>query len=337
MRFLRTINLILGFITLFLLGFFITCLLCFPRLINLLADLFGINPGELTHILPALAIDAVLLILFSAWFVIPWRRSRSLEDGQGLIVQKGQGRAFMDTESVRQQIFAAVEKINNISRAEVAVVNDLGRAAVTLNILADNNIRGPQKKQEISREVSKVVQDQLGVQLAGAPIINISLEPIGKEVPQISPSMATEVSRPPSAERSYSTPAPTPVSSTVSSEPLASRRQLPPFPAAKPEPEPTPIMTPLPPPPVEISTPPVEESSSEASSYQPFTRRPFTPPTRDPLPDLPTPPANDETPKSTFSDASEVRVENLEESTPASDSSESSSTTTNDDDMPKFD
>ncbi len=307
MRFLRTLRMLLGMLAVIFIGITVWLFLVFPRLANMLADLLGTNPEEPAHWLAAIVITLILGILAYFWIWLPFRRFREALHGAGLVVQKGQGRAFMDTESVRQQIYAAVTKIHDIQRTEVTVTNDLGRAIVQLNILTDNNINGPKKKQEISREVSKVVQDQLGIQLANAPTINLSLVPIGGEIPQAAPAVAPQVTRSPSSPRTF-TPEPAPL----------------------PKREPEAVVTP-PPAQVETSTTPTAEEvvSQPVDSPRPFTRRPFTPPAPGPLPDLPKPPEK-KTPEPDANDtlplADEKEADTTSESTPGEE-----------DDMPKLD
>ncbi|MCC7451796.1 MAG: hypothetical protein IT324_30585 [Anaerolineae bacterium] len=299
---MRTIKALAGLLAIVTIGAAAWMFLVFPRVANMLADLLGTNPEEPTHWVPALIITAILLLIAYFWVLIPYRMYRSMRDDHGLIVQRGQGRAFMDTESARQQVYAAVARIPNVQRTEVTIGNELGRAAVTMNILADNTINGPKKKQEISREVKKVIQDQLGIQLAGEPTINMSLEPIGAEVPHAAPAAGSNAGPAPLQPKSLPP-------RSVSYEP----------PVAKPEPRAEPVR-PLPPierrapdvirpqPPVEapietrveppaaapVTTPtetietvtttteepalPTSDDATPVTTMRPFVRRPFVPP-----------------------------------------------------------
>lgn len=276
MRFLRTIRFLLGIIGLVYIAFTVTCFLVFPRVINLLADLFGTNPQEPSHWIPAIIIDVFLLLVAYFWVYLPWRQSRTADDAQGLVVQQGQGRAYIDTESVRQQIYANVIEINDLERAEVSITNDLGRAAIQLNILAQNTINGPKKKQEIVREVKKVVQDKLGIRLAGEPVINLSLMPIAGEVPHAVPGMAPHVAKSPTSPRTMPEPRATPpvpppaATAPVSAPPPAPKAvSEPPKPPVQPErmaqAEDLPSM--------EVNKP----AESPVAGLRPFTRRAFTP------------------------------------------------------------
>jgi len=80
----------------------------------------------------------------------------------GLIVEKGQGHAYLDIESVRQQIYAAVVRVTDIRRAEVTIDNVNGRAAVRLAVVSNPTINAPRKKADLRREILKVLEDQLG-------------------------------------------------------------------------------------------------------------------------------------------------------------------------------
>src|SRR5215813_11455139 len=175
------LNKILGILAAIFVAVVVALFLVFPQLANQianqLADLLG-NMGRtpdqpfewgpaLLHWAIALVIDIPLL-----WFfvIIPIRHLFAQRGrGEGLIVQKGQGIAYMDRESVRQQVYAAITKIKDIERVEVSIDNDHGRAAILMNILTQNTISGPQKKQEIRRELKKVVEDQLGIRVANEP------------------------------------------------------------------------------------------------------------------------------------------------------------------------
>jgi hypothetical protein len=209
----------------------------FPRVVNLLADVLG-NMGDplipreqFIHTVVALVASLVPLY----WLIIrPFRQVKLPQDGSGLIVRQGQGKAYIDGESVRNQVYRAVKEIGGIKRVEVSVESDSGRADILLNLITENNINGGRKKQEIRREVKKVVEDQLGVQLAGEPTINFRLEQIEPEIPQAKgqPLPAPRSVPPPPAPVNTApvntvrpvdriTPSPSPVSSRME-EPSAS-------------------------------------------------------------------------------------------------------------------
>jgi hypothetical protein len=56
---------------------------------------------------------------------------------------------------------------------------------IRLNIITDLALNGPQKKNEINREVRKIVRDQLGIDVSGKPTINFTLAPEQPPVPLI--------------------------------------------------------------------------------------------------------------------------------------------------------
>lgn len=261
-RFFRDLfRIIPGVLAALFIGITITLFVVFPRVVNELASLTG-NMGDplelgpaIVHGLIALLIDVVIVYFF---MLLPLRRFRRERAGEGLMVQKGQGVAYIDTESVRQQIFAAVSKIPDVDRVRVSVENHLGRANVQLNLLTDNTINGSKKKAEVLREVKKVVEDQLGVLLAGDPVINLSLEPVTTtDIPQaVIPQAMTPapVAPPPTPAR---TPAPE---------------------AVKPAPEPV-RTAPIPEPPKlePIQEPTALENPAATNDAPVFTRRAFTP------------------------------------------------------------
>lgn len=202
----------------------------FPRAVNALADLLG-NMGDPLIAREQLIHTVIALIasLIPLYFLIirPFQQVRLPHDGHGLVVRQGQGVAYIDTESVRNQVYRAVTEIGAIKRVEVSIESDGGRAAVLLNLTTENNINGGRKKQEIRREVKKVVEDQLGVQLAGEPTINFRLAQIEPDIPQAmpipEPPPPPVSARPVVVERPVTAPAPLPP---------PRREEPPPIPAA---------------------------------------------------------------------------------------------------------
>jgi hypothetical protein len=222
LSFLRDLLQILpGILAAIFVGATVTLFVVFPRVVNELANLLG-QMGDPIELLPALVHSGVALLidfLLGYFFVVrPLQHFRRSRGARGLIVRKGQGVAFMDTESVRQQIYAAISRIDAVKRTEVSVNNDLGRAEIQLNVLADNQINAAKKKQEIRRETKKVVEDQLGIALAGEPMINMRLEPIAAEVPYAVPP-EVPYTPPASQPKPAETPRPEP-------KPLLSRLHL---------------------------------------------------------------------------------------------------------------
>jgi hypothetical protein len=215
MRFRRTFSALLGVLGTLLIGITVTLFLVFPRVVNHIADLLG-NMGVasdgsaipvdirqgLIHVLIALLIDIFLLYFFI------WRPTKALRESYqitGLVVRKGEGQAFIDTESVRQRVLNALAKIADIQHADVIVTNDEGRAIIKLNIITDLAVNGPQKKNEINREVRKIVKDQLGIDVSGKPTINFTLAPEQPPVPLIPAGI------PPRETLPVETPPPAPV------------------------------------------------------------------------------------------------------------------------------
>ena len=226
MRFRRTLSALFGVLGTLLIGIVVTLFLVFPRVVNQLADLLGnMGPARegsllpvdlqqgIIHALIALVIDIILFYFFI------WRPTKELRETYqitGLVVRKGEGQAFIDTESVRQRVLNAIAKIGDIQHADVIVNNDNGRAVIKLNIITDLNLNGPQKKNEINREVRKVVRDQLGLDVSGQPTINFTLAPEQPPVPLIAagatPGETQHVQPAPSATNAPEPePAPPPV------------------------------------------------------------------------------------------------------------------------------
>jgi hypothetical protein len=262
-----------GILAAIFIGATVTLFVVFPRVVNELANLLG-QMGDPLELLPALIHSGVALLidfLLGYFFVVrPLQRFRRSRGARGLIVRKGQGVAFMDTESVRQQIYAAISKIDAVKRTEVSVTNDLGRAEIQLNILADNQINAAKKKQEIRRETKKIVEDQLGIALAGEPVINMRLEPIAGEVPYAVPPEAPYTPPASQTKPAVQTEVPKP-----EPKPLLSRLHMG---ARNPEAEPVPAEEP------EGEEPPIPElvkgmtdiHAGGPSSQPLFTRRPLS-------------------------------------------------------------
>lgn len=174
-----------------------TLFLVFPRVVNDLANIFGNmgDPLDLGQGLIHLAVAVVIWGVIGYFYIYrPIQQFRFARSAKGLIVGKGRGIGFMDAESVRQQIFAAVARISEVQRMEVSVINDMGKAEIYLNILSGNRINAAQKKQEIRREVKKVVEDTLGITMAAEPVINIKLVPIFEDLPYAAPADASYAS-----------------------------------------------------------------------------------------------------------------------------------------------
>ncbi len=326
-NFFAALRYTLALLAVFLIGLTVTLFIVFPRAVNWLADLLGPGAENPVHWVPAIIIDLILIFLAIVWVWLPWQQYRVAQKAQGLVVRRGQGRAYIDAESVRQQIYAAVSKIPAIQRTEVSVANELGRAAVSLNLLTDNAINGPKKKQEISREVKKVVEDQLGVQLASDPTINMSLTPI-PEIVAVAPQVATAPASPratvaptsrPIAPVPTTTPKPVPA---VIAEPPPEPPQA--EPASKLVKDTEPVSTVIvnqeaPKNPLEAAPQTMTETDqgSMPATPRPFVRRPFTPPSgSSTLPDLPPIPPRKELPADTpTANPAELK----DESQPASD------------------
>lgn len=227
-RFLRTLYSVFPQV---LAGVFIVAViwlfLVFPRVVNMLADLLG-NMGTPLDVVQGFihAVIAFLASLLPAYFLIwrPMRQRHFAMDGQGLIVRQGQGVGYIDTESVRQQVYTAVSRVGAVKRAEVTVENALGKAQVLVNVVTENNITGGRKKGEIRREIKKVVEDQLGVQLAGEPWINFKLAHIDSGIPYATIDAPKPAPQLP-AERPVTTPAPAP-RPTVNDSPVVGRRMF---------------------------------------------------------------------------------------------------------------
>lgn len=224
----RAIGNVLRIFPLFLGGVFmivvIWLFLVFPRVVNQLADLLG-NMGQPTARLPFelsqgiihAGIAFIISLLPLYFFIIrPLRQVEYQREGQGLAVIKGQGVGYIDTESVRQQIYTGILRLPNIQRAEVTVENDVGRANIFVNLLTESSINASRKKMEVRREIKKIVEDQFGIGLASEPTINMRLNQPEMDIPQarLEPTNGTTVAVRPSTApiptTTYPIPEPSP-------------------------------------------------------------------------------------------------------------------------------
>jgi len=120
----------------------------------------------------------------------PLTQLQRAQSAKGLIVQGGRGVAYIDPDSARQQIYLSVSAVPDILKAEVSVTNEMGRAGVTVNVLASHQINGIKKKQDVRREIRKTLLEQLGVGLAHEPVIQLKLTSAGDSAPQaVSPAL----------------------------------------------------------------------------------------------------------------------------------------------------
>lgn len=171
MNFITRLLLILAVITL-LVG--ATVLLVSPQAVIALAE--GLNSvdtaGRAIQLLLALLIDLLLLGLLYQLL----RRTAS----RGLMVRARGARTEVSIDSVRRQIMAQIAQLPDVLDVQTEVRAERGNARVALRVKATPDITVPDKQNEINRALRQVVEKQMGLRLAGPPVIHIELQ-TGKE------------------------------------------------------------------------------------------------------------------------------------------------------------
>jgi len=233
MNFITRLLLILAVITL-LVG--VTVLLVSPQAVIALAE--GLNSadtaGRAIQLLLALLIDLLLLGLLYQLL----RRAAS----RGLMVRARGAKTEVSIDSVRRQIMAQISQLPDVLDAQTEVRAERGNARVTLRVKATPDITVPDKQNEINRALRQVVEKQMGLRLAGPPVIHIELQ-TSKEPPEPPVEVATPpLPRPTPRPQSEPPPAP-PVAQVRPAEP---EKPAPPVPVAvAPEPAPGPHLVAL--------------------------------------------------------------------------------------------
>ncbi len=233
MNFITRLLLILAVITL-LVG--VTVLLVSPQAVIAIAE--GLNSvdtaGRAIQLLLALLIDLLLLGLLYQLL----RRAVS----RGLMVRARGARTEVSIDSVRRQIMAQISQLPDVLDAQTEVRAERGNARVTLRVRATPDITVPDKQNEINRALRQVVEKQMGLRLAGPPVIHIELQ-TSKEPPEPPAEVAVPpVPRPTPRPQPEPPPAP-PVAEVRPAEP---EKSAPPIPVAvAPEPAPGPHLVAL--------------------------------------------------------------------------------------------
>ncbi len=164
MSLIRRVLLALGVILLVLV---VAVLLTAPQLI---ADLLaGLNAVPLAvRILLAVLIDALLLVALG--------RQLRQKPTEGLVVRARGVKAEVNIDSVQRQLNARVEEVPDVLAVQTEVAADNGNARIALRVRTRPDIVVPEKQKEITRVLRQVVEKQLGLRLAGAPVVHISLD-----------------------------------------------------------------------------------------------------------------------------------------------------------------
>ena len=164
MSLIRRVLLALG-VLLLVLG--VTVLLTAPQLIaDLLAGLNAVPRA--VRILLAVLIDALLLVALG--------RQLRQKPTEGLVVRARGVKAEVNIDSVQRQLNARVEEVADVLAVQTEVAADNGNARIALRVRTRPDIVVPEKQKDITRVLRQVVEKQLGLRLAGAPVVHIALD-----------------------------------------------------------------------------------------------------------------------------------------------------------------
>lgn len=182
-------RLILIVVGLLLVGL-ITMLFLFPQQVSSMAQAIEATSPAL-RVLLVIAVDVVILGL-----VFVQVRPVPRANVPGLMVNAAGAVTDVSIESARERILKAVHEVPNVVAvtADVQAIN--GKADIELKVRIDgDDIKVPDKQREIHRALQRVINKQLGLQMAGRPRVHIRL----LDEPEVTPS-------PPSADVSASAP-----------------------------------------------------------------------------------------------------------------------------------
>ncbi len=117
----------------------------------------------------------------------------------GLMMRGAGAITEVSVESARDRILKAVSDVPDVVSAEAMVKPIRGRADVELEVeVLGDDLRLPQKQQEINRALKQVINKQLGLQMAGRPRVHIRL--YGQKAVKPSPLPTPVISPPPTVE-----------------------------------------------------------------------------------------------------------------------------------------
>ncbi len=186
---MRLINRLLAILGIILLMLTVTAFLAAPQLILDIATRLNDAslPMRVLQLLVALLIDALLISLIYRLL----RPQRS----EGLMVRVRGARTEVSIDSVQRQINARVNEVPDVIAAQAEVAAENGNARISLRVRARADIVVPEKQKEITRVLKQLVEKQLGLRLAGPPIVHINLveEEEGEAPAAAEPTAAIEL------------------------------------------------------------------------------------------------------------------------------------------------
>lgn len=162
---MRVIMIALLFILVF------TAFFVFPELVKEAAETIQEQNNEVRVGLVAAAVlvDGLLL-----WVIVQEGRLVR-QNVRGLLVRSGDATAKVSLESVQRNLEAQIVKLEDIFAAQAEVQAERGRVLVELEVEARDTIDVRKKTREINRDISRIVDKQLGLRLGAKPIIKFNL------------------------------------------------------------------------------------------------------------------------------------------------------------------
>lgn len=161
---LRTIRRIALLLPVFVVVALLTVLLLVPEAISDFVQSFA--P------LARLVVVIVMYALVVLGIYLGIRRSE--RQISGLVVKARGALTVVSTESARDRVLAAVRELDDVASADVQVTDRRGRALIALDVkVGGDSVSLPEKQKEITRILEKVIEKQLGVEMADRPTVQI--------------------------------------------------------------------------------------------------------------------------------------------------------------------
>lgn len=148
----------------------VTALLVAPQLVIDLAGRVQAAPSGTRAILVVVAVLVdLLLIAVLVCIVRPPRK-------EGLVVRARGAKAEVSVDSVQRQINTRIAQVSDVLDVQTGVeVTQEGAARVEMNVRTRPDIVIPEKQKELGRVLRQLIEKQMGLRLAGDPIIHIAL------------------------------------------------------------------------------------------------------------------------------------------------------------------
>jgi len=138
------------------------------------------------------AVLADFILVYIIWTELRVRRHFD-ED----IFQSSTGGAEITLDSVQKNVEGQLSKLDMVYGIMSNIRNERGKVAIDVEVGADDNVNVPKKTKEISREIKKIVERQMGLKLAAKPQIRFRLLSQGQQASSMpSPASSPAVSSP---------------------------------------------------------------------------------------------------------------------------------------------